>query len=512
GVAASLLPARAGAARAAIALALLLVGALLVARGPAPPGADVTAPVSPDRSALADPASPRPNLVLVTIDTLRADHLTAYGYARDTAPQLAALAQRGVVFERAISAAPATLLATASLMTGLWPWSHADRGVAPPPGAPYLRRGFATLAERLADAGYDTAAFVANPALRAGEGFAQGFAHWDETAAMTETGAIDALLPRALAWIETAREPFFLWVHAMDPHHPYAAPALAPWEDPADARAAAIRAEWAALPVAQQTARMKDVERARDLDAATRAVLVDRYDAEIRHADAGVATLLAALAARGASEANAWIVVTADHGEEFLDHGRLLHGHTLFDELLHVPLLVLGPGVPAGVRVASQVPVIDVAATLLEAAGLGDPALDARSLAPHWSAGGAASRPAVASRDGKYVAFHEGGWKLVLAQAPYPAQTPRAGGVAGFRWMARAAFDTTHRPKVGFWPIAHEPRDPAVASGAHRTARRARDALEALRRAAPPRAVAFDPPLAPDAAAVEQLRALGYAR
>src|SRR4030095_7165539 len=184
------------------------------------------------------------------------------------------------------------------------------------------------------------------------------------------------------------------------------------------------------------------------LDAATRAFLVDRYDAEIRRADVGVAALLGALAQRGATRANTWVAVTADDGEALLAHGKLLHGHTLYDELLHVPLIVRGPATPAGLRVAAQVPAIDLAATLLDAAGQPIDDLDARSLAPFWEAPGREpERAAIASREGKYLAFRTGGHKLVIAQAPPPPVAAPVGGIAALRWMARPALDRGHRPK-----------------------------------------------------------------
>src|SRR5262245_59561853 len=144
--------------RLCVALAVATLAALLVVTR----GSDAP-PLHPVGSAppTATPSTPPPtapaNLVLVTIDTLRADHLDAYGYARATAPVLRELAAGGVLFESAIAAAPATQLSLASLLTGLQPWSHADVAFARPPGAPYLRSGFATIAERLASAGYTTA-------------------------------------------------------------------------------------------------------------------------------------------------------------------------------------------------------------------------------------------------------------------------------------------------------------------------------------------------------------------
>jgi arylsulfatase len=511
-VALHVLGVRTRSARWGAALAAAFVGAALATRGaePVPIGA-ASAAVLPPRLEARPAAAGAPNIVLVTIDTLRADHLDVYGYARPTSPSLAAFAKDGVVFETAISAAPATQLSTASLLTGLWPVSHMESTRDRPDGAAYLRSGFTTLAERLAAAGYATAGFVSNPALRAEEGFAQGFATWDDTSG--RAAEAEGVVAPAIAWLETAPRPFFLWVHLVDPHHPYDPPELGPWEDPSDARAAALRRTWTSLSFAEQTARMQAVERASDLDPATRAFFVDRYDTEIRHADAGVGRLLAALEERGATRANTWIAVTADHGEEFLDHGRLLHSHTLYDELLHVPLILRGPATPAGLRVAEQIPSIDLAATLLAAAGQPIDDLDARSLAPFWERPGSEpARAALSSREGKYLAWRADGHKLVVAATPAPPERAPVGGVGALQWMGRAALDREHRQKVGYWSVASEPHDLRVAPGTHAEARRAEAALVATLARRTIRDVPEDAPRQADAAAVEQLRALGYAR
>lgn len=457
----------------------------------------------------AVPASARPNLVLITLDTLRADHLDLYGYDRETAPNLRAFAAGGVVFETAISQAPMTQLAMASLLTGLWPWSHAG-ATKRPDGAPYLRSGFATLAERLGAGGYATAGFVANAGLRAGEGYAQGFAVWDETPSTTESAAIETLLRPALRWLATAPEPFFLWVHAMDPHHPYASPDKAPWEDTNDPDYARLDAEWTARLPNDQTKRLLSIGRGASIDAKELAYLMGRYDADIRHVDAGLVPLFAALRARGADDTDTLVVITSDHGEEFLDHGRMLHSHTLFDELLHVPLIVRGPGVPAALRIPEQVRTIDVTATLLEAAGVPADDLDGRSLAPFWrEPGRVAARPALSARHGMTVAYRADGKKLQMPLEPFPEVRPVMGGLTGLHWMARVAFDRDDYD-VGIWRTSDEPdaardaaRDPAAMQQAYL-------ALDALRRSEMPYAVPFDAPLALDASAVERLRALGY--
>lgn len=491
--------------------------AALIAASIATRGNEATAPPIPSRAPEA-PAVPaavsdrlRPNLVLITLDTLRADHLDLYGYERETAPNLRAFAAGGAVFETAISQAPMTQLAMASLLTGLWPWSHAG-ATQRPAGAPYLRSGFATLAERLGAGGYATAGFVANAGLRAGEGYAQGFQVWDESPSTTEPGAIETVLRPALSWLATAREPFFLWVHAMDPHHPYASPGTAPWEDASDPDFARLHAEWSARSPEEQTQWLMAVGRESAIDARELAYLIGRYDADIRSVDAGLAPLFEALRARGADDSDTLVVITSDHGEEFFDHGRMLHSHTLLDELLHVPLIVRGPGVPAALRIPAQVRTIDVAATLLEAAGAPADDLDGRSLAPFWrEPGRVAARPALSARHGMSVAYRADGMKLQVPLEPLPETRPPARGLAGLHWMARVAFDRPlSRFGVGIWPTRDEPREARHAVPDPAAMQQAYVALDALRRSEMPRSVPFDAPLALDAAAIERLRALGY--
>ena len=514
GCLAALAPSRWPPLRVAIA-GTLGASALLVATRGSDPTAEPVAQraVPPLAAPAASPARDRPNLVLVTIDTLRADHLDLYGYARETAPSLRDFAAGGVVFETDISQAPATQLSMASLLTGLWPWSHEDVKAPRPVGAPFLRSGFATLAERLAAGGWDTGGFIANMGLSESEGYAQGFRHWDQSAAESGADGIEHVLDPALAWLAGARAPFFLWVHAMDPHHPYQLVDPAPWEDANDPAIARFRDAWAARSVWEQTQRLGAVLGGAALEPAETAYLVGRYDAEIRHADAGLARLFAALRARDANDANTLVVVTADHGEEFLDHGGMLHARSLFDELLHVPLVVRGSGVPAGLRVAEQVRSVDIAATLLDVAQLPASDLDGRSLAPFWTrAGREAPRPALSSREGKYLAYRSDGEKLVIAMPRYPATDPPARGVAGLQWMTRVAFDRSEQPKVGIWSTRAEPNDPREAKRAPGSMRRVYGDLDDLRRREAPYAVPYDAPMAVDPAAVEKLRALGYAR
>lgn len=295
--------------------------------------------------AFAAPAS-RPDVVLVTLDTTRADHLGAWGHPHARTPVLDALAARGTRFERCDSAAPITLPSHATILTGLLPPRHRVRDN----GTFALDAGFETLAERFAAAGWDTAAVVSAVVLARRHGLAQGFATYDDdlgadAAVATEVAErrADATTDRALARLTERRGPLFLWVHYFDPHEEYRPPT-------------------------------------RFADAATGPHRL--YDGEIAFMDAEIGRLLAAL------PAGTVVAVVGDHGEMLGDEGETSHGLLLGDGARRVPLLLAGPGVPAGAVAPCLVRTADVAPTLLQLAGLAvSDGLDGRSLLPVDKAG-----------------------------------------------------------------------------------------------------------------------------
>jgi len=319
---------------ALVAAALALVGAWLVLRRERPP---VARPAAVDR-----------DLLLVTLDTTRADRLGCYGYARARTKRLDRLAAEGVRFAQATSPAPITLPAHASIFTGLNPPTHGVRNN----GNFYLSERFETLATAFKSRGYTTAAFVSSFILDRRYGLARGFDHYDD--AMGRTG------PRILAleaerrgdhttlalthWLETrpSAERVFLWLHLYDPHEPYRPPP--PFRE--------VFAD-------------------------------DAYDGEIAFADAAVAATLDALARAGRLERTV-VAVIADHGESLGDHGEETHSMLLYESAIRVPFLLWGPGlVPSGRVVEESVRAIDLAPTLLDL--MGGPPLprsDGRSLRP----------------------------------------------------------------------------------------------------------------------------------
>ena len=497
----------------------VLVGAtvvpvLLAGRRPPPPGTPAVYAPAPEGRAPRD----APNLVLVTIDTLRHDHLELYGYDRQTAPHLAALAGGGTVFEAAVAQAPETLHSLASLMTGLYPHAF-DAQVGTRPA--FLGPAFRTLAERLGAAGYDTAGFVSNVFLKEQNGFARGFRHFDDHSGMFlwgpsgRTRRAEHVVEPALAWLADAAPPFFLWVHVMDPHHPYEPATPGPWEDAAHAASHAAR--YGALSLEGYTQRLKDLRTGRRHAAQGEVTyLVGRYDAEILQVDRELGRLAERLEARGFDERNTVLVVTADHGEEFVDHGGMLHGHSLFDELIRVPLVMRGRGIPHGKRLGGQVQLVDVTATLLDLAGLlppagGSPELDGVSLVPALRAEQPAVHPALSFIDTRYVAYRTPEWKLVAAFEPYDVGPPSWVPWEGLLSMARVAVGRPHRPKIGLWRLDEDPREHRNLVWDDPASVRAVYAMLSEHRAAhPPRLVASSTTPGLDARGRRALRALGY--
>jgi arylsulfatase A-like enzyme len=329
---------------------------------------------------VASSARSKPNVLVLSIDALRADHLGCYGYARPTSPNLDALAGRGVLFERAISTAPWTLPSYGTLFTGLEP-EHHRAGVSTAREAAFgtnrdVRNGdyealnseCATLAGLLAERGYSTAGFVSNPFLDPLTRIDRGFGAWTQYLNRAEAG-----VDLAESWIGAqGQTPWFLFLHLFDPHGPYAPPP--PFDERFAGRA------FTSVPNYPPT--LEDL-RAVEPGAATKKLLVDFYDGEIAYVDAQVARLLAFLDARGLTE-NTLIVLHSDHGEEFWEHGSCEHGLTLFEETLRVPLAFVMPGrLRPGLRVAQRTSTVDVFATILELVGANAPkGLDGRSLVP----------------------------------------------------------------------------------------------------------------------------------
>ncbi len=312
------------------------------------------------------PAPRGPNVLLIAVDTLRADALGAHGASGDPTPAIDALAARGTRFAEARAHAPWTLPSFSSLFTSRPPHRHGAGGRLGE--FRVLAPDALTLAEVLRDAGYRTSAITNVDFLSEPFGTVQGFEHVnafapaDNRSARGAAATTDAAIER----LRSADGRFFCFVHYFDPHAVYAPP-------PAE------RSRFA-LPGDRQGSwtfgTRQDVVGHRSGRLPVDAGLMQRahalYAGEVAHVDAQIARLLAELDALGLTD-DTLVVLTSDHGEEFFDHGGWEHGHTLHEELLHVPLVLAGPGVPSGQVRETQVGLIDVAPTICRLAEVAEP-------------------------------------------------------------------------------------------------------------------------------------------
>jgi len=330
-------------------------------------------------------------VVVVTIDTLRADHLRCYGYREIETANVDRIAQKGVLFENAVAQTPLTPPSHASIFTGLYPTAHHVRGN----GGFILRPSAATLATILQHQGWDTAAFISSVSLKKVVGLDQGFAVYDDQMPKPGEGqefVADAERPagqtvdRALRWLDAqSGKPFLLWVHVFDPHLPYNPPA--PFRD-----------------------QYKDRP----------------YDGEIAYADHELGRLFDAVS-RKSPPGKTLIAVLSDHGESLGDHGEYSHGVFVYDSTLHIAFIMSGPGIPPGLRVRQQARTVDLLPTVLELMGGRPPALvHGVSLTPFFTGKNAATDvsyaetlyPKINMGWAELRAIRTNRWKYVLAPKP----------------------------------------------------------------------------------------------
>lgn len=334
----------------------------------------------------------RPNILIYTIDTLRADHANLYGYARDTTPFLKKLGASGVVFEDCQAQATWTKSSIASLMTSLYSFTHgiiSDADIIP--------RGASTLAEQLRAAGYVTGSIVSSPFVGRATGLERGFDYLLEYPVVsrqvnpqTDRATDSAALNRVVfPWLDRHHdEPLFLYAHAMDPHAPYEPPPPFEGMFANPQSTAAFNREYSSFRtnheygggavISPAICRKAGV----DPDSFIRQA-VDRYDGEILHNDHSLELLVGKLKQLGILD-NTLIILLSDHGEEFWDHGWTAHGHTVYQELTHTLLLMWNPALlPTLRRVSEPVQLIDVMPTVLDLLGLKTPpVVEGQSLAP----------------------------------------------------------------------------------------------------------------------------------
>jgi arylsulfatase A-like enzyme len=305
-------------------------------------------------------APPR-GVVLIVVDTLRSDALGVYGASRDTSPALDAFSRQAVRFQRAYAPAPWTRPSVASVLTGLYPRSHrADRVQRP------LSGDVVTLAEILSARGWQTGAVVSHFAIGAKAGFSQGFDVYRESEARghryVSTEGVTRQAVELLNRFAGEPRPFLLFVHYFDPHYDYI---RHPEVGFAPERGGILTGEEHITVLRGMIDRLGDEELT---------LLRALYDEEIHHTDAGIGRLLDALAQRGLAD-DCVVVVTGDHGEEFLERGWIGHTRTLYEELMRVPLLVRAPKVKPRV-VQEPVSTVSITPTVLELAGVEAPAAD----------------------------------------------------------------------------------------------------------------------------------------
>jgi len=401
----------------------------------------------------------RRNVVLISLDTLRADHLSAYGYGRPTSPAIdARIAARGATFLDVSTTFPLTSPAHMSLFTGLYAGALPRLGILDP-WTPAR-----TLAEVLGDAGFATGAFTEDALLAGSFGFWFGFDRFVERPLVagdrgTATFADGARFLRA-----NRERPFFLFLHTYKVHAPYASsPAYASFFTDQEARRALAASE---VPPAHHAT-------------------VDAYDRALRELDDQVAGFLRELARLGLDD-ETYVVLLSDHGEAFGEHGLLGHGFGAHQEQLRIPLLIRGPGVPAGVRVATPASIVDVAPTILDLLGLPPFDADGASLRATLSGSGDAGRALRFQWLGEEPRGVRRGRYKLLAVA------------SGSQLFDLRADPGERRPLEE--PPAGAPTTELIAGGAEK------DAARRARLAAAPAAAA--PPASPRV--VESMRALGY--
>ncbi len=360
---------------------------------------------------MASPAGPL-NVVVIVVDTLRADHMSAYGYQRPTTPNLDSLADQLIVFERTRSQAACTFPSVNSLLTSRYP-------------APFIRQGkgemgippeIPSLADLLHRRGYATAAVSASPIVRATPskenprgGFARGFDVFDESPLWREGAFVNHL---ALTHLKALTEPFFLYLHYMDPHDPYrpastwtrrfatqeTGPEFIRLGDP-NPIAAMI---YGSGPPVSATA--EDIQH-----------LVDLYDDEIGYADLQIAKLIHRIEARGLAD-HTILVIAADHGEEFMEHGHMKHCRVLYDSSTRVPLMLRIPGVPGGRRIEAAVQNVDIVPTVLDYLGMAPTGarFDGRSLRQLIEGRQRPSTMFAFSGQGKWRSADDGRYKVIM--------------------------------------------------------------------------------------------------
>jgi len=408
------------------------------------------------------------NVVLISMDTLRADHVGAYGYPRPTTPNVDRVASRGVVFENAIAQSSWTRPAHMSMLTGLYPAEHGFLRLS---DRKRLPEATATIASVLSEHGWRTVAFTGGLNVAPDFGFDIGFEAYRTDGRSYRDSADDVV-----GWLREHRaEKFFLFLHAYDAHTPYhsededrRALGLGPSVDPNGFRRACKQ---------RNAIRMKRY--------------VDAYDAAIHHGDRYVGAVLSVLDELALTDRTI-VVFTSDHGEEFLEHGRCFHITTLYREVLHVPLVVAGPNIPAR-RVTGLVPAsVAIGATLLDLVGVGGDPLPGPSLAATLVGAPAHFDAVISETDRSQRGGRGRGHVLAVTR----------GADKLIEWITEGRYE--------YFDLASDPGEQQPLSGDRPEIRRLRESLAAWAASHPARLVARPLPSDADHGLRKELRALGY--
>jgi arylsulfatase A-like enzyme len=432
----------------------------------------------------SEPEPTRSNIILITSDALRPDHLSVNGYARATSPEIDAFAGQALHFTNAVTVIPKTGPAFATMFTGRHPQEHGVRS-----NFDAIPEGLPVVAERLRDLGYRTAAFVGNPVLRPAKGYARGFDHYQLFDGKRGEG-VTSLNAAFRNWTleETWDRPAFVWIHYMDPHGPYVPPKEILRRYLADDLAASderVPLEPESLPSGNANKVLGAVpayQRIEDEDRV--AVYVARYDAEIRNMDAAFGMLIGFLRKQGLYDGSA-IVFASDHGESLGEHDFYFeHGWFAYEPGLRIPLMIKQPGQTEGYEVDRQVSILDLRPTLLSFAGAATErdvvGVDLRGTVP-------GREELIENSDhypDKYYGVRASGWKYLIRE----------------RDGAEELYDLREDPG--------ELRNLADREGERLAALResCKTALDRARAAALPRAAG----LPDDPETIERLKAIGY--
>lgn len=369
--------------------------------------------------------APRPNVVFILIDTLRADRLSSYGYSRPTTPNLDAFAKDALLFEQARSQAACTFPSVNSMLTSRWPTHFFGQ----PKNRIGIPEGLPALPEILGAFGYRSIAVSASPIVRKSQspfnvhgGYDRGFEIFDESCFNRRA---DCLNRRANRYLKQAAGPLFLYLHYQDVHSTYAPPS--PWREkflPPGPTGRPVR-DWALAgnPQPVLSSLLGDGPKVEPTPHEIE-TLSALYDGELAYLDSQLGELFAILKARGLLDRSI-VVIASDHGEEFMEHGRVLHCETQFDTSIRVPLIVRLPGGGRKGRIASPVENLDLVPTIVDYLGI-DPGLpfEGKSLRPLIETG-RAIHPTTESVQYTFRSTTDGRAKLIFDSAKPPGSVGR---------------------------------------------------------------------------------------